>query len=71
MDRRALQRAVQLAGGQAALARALGVKQAHIWYWLNRAKELPGKHVLAIERATQGRVSRHALRPDLYPEHEP
>lgn len=61
----ALKRAVELLGGQSAIARLLGVTQPSVWAWLNRGKELPAEHVLAVEAATG--VSRHDLRPDIYP----
>ncbi|WP_420997613.1 transcriptional regulator [Cupriavidus sp. 30B13] len=61
-----LQRAVEVAGSQSELARRIGVRQMHVWNWLNRSKgKVPGEYVLPIERATG--VSRHDLRPDLYP----
>lgn len=59
-----LQKAIDLAGSQTALARAIGKKQQHVEYWL-RVDKVPGEYVLSIERATG--VSRHELRPDLYP----
>jgi DNA-binding transcriptional regulator YdaS (Cro superfamily) len=64
-----LQRAVRIAGGQSALARACGkgCKQQHVWNWIHRDHKVPAEFVLAIERATGGRVSRHQLRPDIYP----
>lgn len=62
-----LERAIAAAGGQSALARAIGVQQAHVWYWLKkRDGKVPAEQVLPIEAVTG--VSRHALRPDLYPE---
>jgi len=62
----ALDRAVVAAGGQSALARAIGVQQAHVWYWLKkRGGKVPAEQVLPIEAATG--VPRHELRPDLYP----
>lgn len=62
----ALALAITKAGGQAALARALGGKTstAHISYWLHHSK-LPAERVLDVERITG--VSRHDLRPDIYP----
>jgi DNA-binding transcriptional regulator YdaS (Cro superfamily) len=61
-----LHRAVALAGSQTELARRIGVKQMHVWNWLNRSKgKVPGEYVIPIEKATG--VSRHELRPDLYP----
>lgn len=64
----ALARAIEIVGGQTQLARLLGVKQANVWHWLNRADHVPAEFALAIERATGGQVARHELRPDLYPE---
>jgi DNA-binding transcriptional regulator YdaS (Cro superfamily) len=48
-----------------AMAAALGVSQPTIWRWLNQSKQLPAEYVLKIEAATG--VSRHDLRPDIYP----
>jgi len=62
----ALRRAVEKLGGQAALARACGVKQGHVWHWLNKSGRVPGNHVLAIEAATDGAVTRYDLRPDIF-----
>jgi DNA-binding transcriptional regulator YdaS (Cro superfamily) len=60
--------AVEIAGGQAALARAIGgeVKQQHVWYWLNKGAAVPAEHCGAIEAATNGRVTRKDLRPDVF-----
>ncbi|MEK9971295.1 MAG: molecular chaperone TorD family protein [Ferrovibrio sp.] len=64
----ALAKAIETVGGQTQLARLLGVKQANVWHWLNKADRVPGEYVLAIEAATGGQVTRHDLRPDLYPD---
>jgi DNA-binding transcriptional regulator YdaS (Cro superfamily) len=63
----ALIKAVRTAGSQKALARAIGVKQQNVHYWLKK-KYPPGEYVLPIERATG--VPRYELRPDLYPPNE-
>lgn len=60
----ALQTAVDLLKTQAALATAIGVKQQHVWNWLNRPGYVPSEHCAAIELATRGAVKRWALRPD-------
>lgn len=62
----ALQKAVDLAGGQSSLAKAIGVKQQHVWNWLNRDGKPAAEHVLAIEAATDGAVTRYELRPDVF-----
>ena len=61
----ALHSSVMSAGSQSALARICGVTQAAVWKWLDGGKHLPAEHVLKVERHTG--VSRHLLRPDLYP----
>jgi DNA-binding transcriptional regulator YdaS (Cro superfamily) len=73
MEKIALGFAIELCGGQAGLARILSaaagrkVSQQRIWNAVHRDRTVPAEWCLAIEQATQGRVSRHALRPDLYP----
>lgn len=57
----ALKRAVKNAGGQAAFAREIGVTAQAVAQW----DEVPPLRVLAVERVSG--VSRHELRPDLYP----
>lgn len=53
-------------GNMAKLARALGVTHAAVWQW-DRAR-IPATRVLQVERITG--ISRHDLRPDLYPRDE-
>ena len=65
----ALARAIERQGGQSALARLLGVSQQSVSKWVRRAKPLPAEHVLTVEAATG--ISRHDLRPDLYPREAP
>lgn len=48
-----------------AMADRFGVSQPTIWRWLNQSKQIPAEHVLKAEEATG--VSRHDLRPDIYP----
>ena len=59
--KRALKRAIAAAGGLEALADPLGITAQAISQW----QEVPPLRVLAVERITG--VSRHELRPDLYP----
>lgn len=63
--RKALKRAVDAAGGQEALADAIGVRQSHIYYWLKKSKKgVPAERVREIEKLTG--VAAHELRPDLF-----
>lgn len=63
MNGEALKQAIELAGGQTKLARAIGTTQGHVSQWLRRGK-VPADKVLKIERATG--VPAHKLRPDVF-----
>ncbi|MNJ57919.1 hypothetical protein D3C77_535300 [compost metagenome] len=58
-----LERAIHAAGSGKALAELLGVTPMAVSYW--KARGVPAKQALPIEKATG--VSRHELRPDIYP----
>ncbi|MGE4324200.1 MAG: transcriptional regulator [Sphingobium sp.] len=53
------------AGSDSQMARDLGVTQPRVWRWINRLKEMPAEFVLKAEEVYS--VSRHWLRPDIYP----
>lgn len=59
-------RAINAAGSQTALANRLGISQASVAEWKARNR-IPAARVLAVEALTG--VSRHQLRPDLYPDY--
>ena len=60
-----IRRACKDAGGQSAVARALGLGgQGTVSSWIMRGK-IPAEYVLRLEQMSG--VSRHELRPDLYP----
>ncbi|MES2905034.1 MAG: YdaS family helix-turn-helix protein [Pseudomonadota bacterium] len=65
----ALELAVEQARTQERFANALGVSQPTVWRWLQSSKRIPAEHVLEAER--QFGVSRHDLRPDIYPRNYP
>ncbi len=64
MDNSALKLACEKVGGQAALGRKIGRKQSTIWNWLKNG--IPADQCPAVEKATNGEVSRHDLRPDVF-----
>ncbi|MBV4553085.1 helix-turn-helix domain-containing protein [Pseudomonas sp. SWRI102] len=64
MNENAAVRAAKEAGGQSALARILGCTPQAVQS-MCASGNVPAGRVLAIEKATG--VSRHELRPDLYP----
>lgn len=67
--RDALRRARDVAGSNSALARICKCTPANIFQLLDKGSPLPPRFVLAVEAATG--VSRHALRPDIYPLESP
>ena len=57
--------AVRAAGSQSAFGRLLNKRQSVVFGWLRDNRPLPAEHVLTVEEATG--ISRHDLRPDIYP----
>ena len=65
----AFKQAIAVAGSESALARLAGCTPGNINQLVRKRSQLPARYVLSVEMATG--VSRHALRPDIYPPHEP
>jgi DNA-binding transcriptional regulator YdaS (Cro superfamily) len=74
----ALRRAIDLAGGQASLAKRLdeiGRQQApvmrckpqNVWAWLNRDMRVPGEWARFVAEAVNFQVVPAEIRPDIYP----
>ncbi|MFZ2982004.1 MAG: YdaS family helix-turn-helix protein [Sphingobium sp.] len=51
---------------QEEFAQVIGVTQGRVSHWVN-GSQIPGERVIPIESATGGLVTRHEMRPDLYP----
>lgn len=62
----ALDDAVRVVGSQAKLARAIGVSQVFVSQMCSNLKAIPPKLCSKIELATQRKVSRAQLRPDVF-----
>ena len=58
-----LKHAAGYVGGMAILTKELGISRTAPYQW----QQVPVGRVLQIEALTGGRVSRHTMRPDLYP----
>lgn len=52
---------------QTEFAERCDVSQGMVWQWLNKKRRVAAERVLTVEAATGGKVSRHEIRPDLYP----
>lgn len=63
----ALDRAIKELGGVGKLATAIGLRQNVVGNWKLRG-QVPAERCLAIEQATDGKVTRHDLRPDVFGE---
>lgn len=72
MKNKVLLRACEISGSQAALARALEVTVQTVSQWISGVRPVPIERCVAIERATNGQVTRQELRPndwmDIWPE---
>jgi DNA-binding transcriptional regulator YdaS (Cro superfamily) len=60
-------RAVAIKGSQAKLATAMGCSQQYISWLLKEAGQISAEMAVAVEKATEGHVSRSDMRPDLFP----
>lgn len=63
-----IEKAVTATGNQAALAKGIGVSAPFINDLLHARKRVPAELCAAIERATNGAVTRYELRPDVFGE---
>jgi Putative antitoxin of bacterial toxin-antitoxin system, YdaS/YdaT len=65
ISRKALLRAIDLAGSQSELGRMIGAFQSTVYYWLNLSvRGVPPEAAIKIEKAVG--VTRQELRPDLW-----
>lgn len=62
----AIKRAIEVAGTQTALAEKIGATQGQVWQWSAGRKPIPAHRCIPIEEATEGRVTRYDLRPDVF-----
>lgn len=63
----ALRKAFDILGlTQTEFAKIFNCKQQTIFKWL-KDDRIPVAHVLTLEKAVKGKVTRHQLRPDIYP----
>ncbi len=60
-----LNRAIAHFGGRVAFAGALGVTPQAVFLWVKNGR-VSVERALAIEAATDGKVTRHDLRPDIF-----
>jgi DNA-binding transcriptional regulator YdaS (Cro superfamily) len=65
MSSEPLANAVEILGGQAALARAIGKRQQHVYNWLRKPSSLPETVAIEIERLTERKVTVEQLLPDV------
>lgn len=62
-----IDKAIAAAGGLQSLAATLDISYQAVQGWKKKGR-IPSERVLEVERATGGTITRHDLRPDLYPE---
>lgn len=73
----ALEAAVDMFRTQTAFAKAIsahvekpgGIKQGHVWHWLNKSFRVPSKYALPVQAITAEKgnpITVHDLRPDVF-----
>lgn len=67
----ALRRAIEILGSQSRAAEVVGVKQPTISWTSRHGAKVPAEWCIPLEVATEAAVTRHELRPDLYPYETP
>jgi len=60
----AIERAVEIIGGQTETAKGFGLKQGHVWHWVNTNKQAPAKYITRISELTNGQVTVDELLAD-------
>lgn len=65
MENKAISKACAVLGGQAMLARAIGVSPPTVNQWCKGIRPVPAERCPAIERVTGGTVRCEDLRPDV------
>jgi DNA-binding transcriptional regulator YdaS (Cro superfamily) len=66
MSRVGIQKAHKIMGGTTAVAEALGVKPPTVSQWVSGQRPVPPRFCRQIEAATEGEVTCHDLRPDIF-----
>jgi len=66
MDTSHIKSAIESCGGKAVLARQINVSPQVVWQWADGRRPVPAHHCMAIEEATEGKVTRYDLRPDVF-----
>src|SRR6185436_1811221 len=64
--RELIRRAVAIVGSQGKLGKKLGITQQGVYYLLYKAERVTGEMAIAIEDATNRKITRKMLRPDLF-----
>lgn len=61
-----IERAIESAGGLTELARKIGVATPQVVANWRTRKSVPPEYCIPVEEATDGEVTRHDLRPDIF-----
>lgn len=61
-----LKRAIAMVGGTTKLAELIGVNQPVVSNWLHPDRNVPPRRAIDIEYATDGKVTREDLCPELF-----
>lgn len=51
---------------QDGFAKQIGVSQGLVWQWITGKTRITVERAIEIERKTDGKITRHELRPDIF-----
>lgn len=63
---RPIDKAIEASGGQAELARRIGVSLQAVYQWHKGTRPVPPGRCIPIEQATGGAITRYELRRDVF-----
>ncbi len=65
-EQKQIQRAIKLFDTQASFAKAIGVSQGMVSFWLRGIHLVTWQQAIKIEEATNKKITRSQLRPDIF-----
>ncbi|MEY2666377.1 MAG: hypothetical protein RLZZ384_548 [Pseudomonadota bacterium] len=60
-----IEKIIEFFGTQYRLAKALNIKPQNVTQWI-AANQIPLKQAINIEKASNGKITREQIRPDIY-----
>ncbi|MEM5529571.1 Cro/CI family transcriptional regulator [Gammaproteobacteria bacterium AS21] len=65
-EQRKIKCAIKIFGTQSNFAKAVGVSQGMVSFWLRGTHLVTWQQAIKVEEVTEKKVTRHQLRPDIF-----